>query len=307
MEIGIFGRPEDDQVKILKKRLKQKGKKPVIINFKDFPTNVHMYFSEKEIILDGKNLLDMHSFYIRQLGYFWPVPHIKMNKQEWIKYYKKYQDLLINERENISFKHSMIRMLNMEKPVINPYDSFFYHRMKPYQFYLYHKQGLPVPPFFTGSGQSIQQQFTLSDKVYKPIAGGEEVVMAEDFLKKNSAIVKKRSVLYQDYIEGDNIRMFATEQEFIGAAKLIHGPQVDSRVEQLGLERVDLPQEIIEIGMKAMSLLGMKFSGIDFIVTKENEYFILECNPSPMFYVFEEISKIKVSDKLANYLISIRN
>ena len=306
MEIGIFGRPEDDQVKILKKRIKQKGKKPVVINFRDFPTNVKMYFTEKEIVLHGKNLLDMHSFYIRQLGYFWPVPHIKMNKSEWIKYHNKYQELLINERENISFKHSMIRMLNFEKPVINPYDSFFYHRVKPYQFYLFYKNGLPVPSFVTGSNSSIKDVFDISDMVYKPIAGGAEVVMANDFLKKNEDIVKKRSVVYQDYIKGDNVRMFATEDGVIGAAKLICGPQVDSRVEPADLEVVNLPDDVIEIGLKAMSLLGMKFSGIDFIVTKDDEYFILECNPSPMFYVFEEISKIKVSEKLTEYLISVK-
>jgi len=37
--------------------------------------------------------------------------------------------------------------------------------------------------------------------------------------------------------------------------------------------------------------------------TKKSEYYLLECNPSPMFYGFEYMTKIPVSKKLAEYLI----
>jgi len=303
MEIGIFGLPDDDQVKILKKRIENKGGKPLIINFKEFPTNVKMYFDEEKIILNGKNLLDMHSFYIRQLGYFWPVPQIKLTMEQWVKYYGKYNDLLFSEREHLSFKHSMIRMLDKEKLVVNPYDSFIYHRMKPYQFYLFHKNGLPVPSFVAGGAKELIEKYDLTKMVYKPLGGGAEVIMAEEFVEKNKENIEKRVVLFQDYIEGDNIRVFALENELIGAAKLVHGPQVDSRVEQLALEIVKIPEDVKEITLKALHILGMKFSGVDFMRTKDGNYYLLECNPSPMFYVFEMISGIKVSEKLAEYLI----
>ncbi|RLF51550.1 MAG: hypothetical protein DRN11_02585 [Thermoplasmata archaeon] len=303
MEFGIFGSLQDDQVRILKKRLEDKNCKVTVIDFKEFPSKVRIYFNEEKIIFEGKNLFDMNGFYVRQLGYFWPVPHIKLTKEQWMKYYERYNDLLLNERENLSFKHSMIRILNYEKLVVNPYDSFMYHRMKPYQYYLFHKHNLPIPPFFAGDAHHITEKCNVANMVYKPLAGGAEVIMANDFLKKNKEIIEKRAVLFQEYIKGENIRVFLAEDEFIGAGKILQGPQVDSRAEQYGVEVVDLPEDIKEIAFKALEIVGMKFSGVDFMLSKDGEYYLLECNPSPMFYVFEQWSGIKVSEKLAEYLI----
>jgi len=301
--MGIFGMEEDEQVKLLKQRLEEKNCNVTIINFKEFPAKVNMYFDENKIIFEDKNLLDMDAFYIRQLGYFWPVPRIKLTKEQWIKYYDRYNDLLINERENISFKHSMIRMLNCEKPVINPYDSFMFHRMKPYQYYLFSKHGLPVPSFLAGGAKYIAKKCDVSKMVYKPIAGGAEVVMAEEFLKEKEEEADKRAALFQEYIKGVNVRVFAVEDEFIGGAKIIQGPEVDSRVRQFGVEVVEVPEEVQDIAFKALKIVGMKFSGIDFMLSEKGEYYLLECNPSPMFYVFEMASGIPVSEKLAEYLI----
>lgn len=303
MNIGIFGSPKDDQVRILKQRIEEKGKKATVIYFRDFPANVNMHFTGKNITLDDTNLLDMHAFYIRQLGYFWPVPQIELTKSQWMDYYQRYNDLLVNERENLSFKHSMIRMLDQEKLVVNPYDSFVFHRMKPYQFYLFHKHGLPVPDFAAGSASAIINSFELADKVAKPLGGGAEVLMARDWIAENEQALQTRAILFQEYIQGDNIRAFVVEDAFIGAARLIHGPQVDSRVEQKALEQIQLPDHVKETCFRAMELLDMKFSGIDFMRTPDGDYYILECNPSPMFYVFEQVSSIPVSSELAEYLI----
>ena len=303
LEIGIFGLSTDDEVKLIKKRIEQKGVKATVIDFHDFPANVSMYFDEKKIMLDGKNLLHMHAFYIRQLGYFWPVPQIELTKDQWEQYYGKYNNLLTNERENLSFKHSMIRMLDNEKFVVNPYDSFVFHRMKPYQFYLFQKHGLRIASFVSGSAKSIVKKYPVSSMVYKPLAGGAEVVMAQDFLKKAGGSLEKRAVLFQEQVKGDDIRVYALENEIIGSAKLLHGPQVDSRVEQLGVEVVTVPLEVKETALKAMELLGMKFSGIDFIRLQDGSYTLLECNPSPMFAGFEKMSKIPVSKKLVEYLM----
>jgi glutathione synthase/RimK-type ligase-like ATP-grasp enzyme len=99
--------------------------------------------------------------------------------------------------------------------------------------------------------------------------------------------------------------VFSTDEEFIGCAKEVNnGEHIDSRVDQSGGTKVvDIPDEVKETTIKAMQLLGMKFSGVDFIQSGD-EYFLLECNPSPMFYNFEYLSSIRVSDKLAEYLLN---
>jgi glutathione synthase/RimK-type ligase-like ATP-grasp enzyme len=241
------------------------------------------------------------TFYIRQLGYFWPIPQEELTKEEWIARYGKYWEYVTNERENLSLKHSMIRMLSREKFVVNPYDSFMYHRLKPLQLWLFKKNNLPVPDFVAGNEPSAVK---VGETICKALAGGihAELIDDKNFEDYKNMLVT-RPGLFQKYIKGKNIRAYVVGDSFLGAGELISGPQIDSRIEQKGVKVVEVPKEVKEVAIKAKELLGMHFSGIDFILSDKGEYYLLECNPSPMFYGFELITKIPVSQKLADFLV----
>lgn len=296
MRIGIFGCKEDDEVRLLSKRLKSKG---VNVNVIDFNTEAIDAHISNEVYYKNENLFDYGCFYIRQLGYFLPVPDIQMSIGTWIDYYFSYPELLSEEIETLSLKHSIVEILDKEKVVVNPYESFKYHRLKPYQFYLFKKRGLKVPDFVV-SGKDHDEHL-IGKMIRKPLSGGEDVTDALEYLNKNPEVNKP--LLMQDHIKGDVIRVFSTDEEFIGSAKQLNTKKhVDSRIDQDGVEVVSIPEEVKECTFKAMETLGMCFSGVDFIKS-EDEYFLLECNPSPMFHNFEYLSGIRVSEKLAKYLI----
>lgn len=92
--------------------------------------------------------MNIDVFYLRQLGYLFPIPPKEITKKEWNKKYKKYMDFVTNERETLSLKHSLIRMLDREKFVVNPYDSFMYHRLKPLQLYVFMKKQFASTKFY---------------------------------------------------------------------------------------------------------------------------------------------------------------
>jgi hypothetical protein len=298
MQVGIFGTNTDDEVTLLKKRLESKDVTVSVIDFSNQRLDVSIV--SKGILYNDKNLLDFDCFYIRQLGYFLPVPDIQMSIGTWIDYYFSYHELLSKEIETLSLKHSIVEMLNTEKLVVNPYESFKYHRLKPFQMYLFKKNGLKIPDFVVTEDP---RQYLIGKMVRKPLSGGEHVEDALCYLNDNPSIDKP--VLMQDYIKGDTLRVFSTDEEFIGCAKEVkNGEHIDSRVDQSGgIKVVDIPEEVKETTIKAMQLLGMKFSGVDFIESC-GEYFLIECNPSPMFYNFEYLSGIRVSEKLCEYLLS---
>jgi len=301
VEIGIIGQEKDEQVKLLKKRINEKGEKAVVINFRNFPKKKKLFLNEKKIVYDNVDLMNINAFYLRQLGYLFPIPPKEITKKEWNKKYNKYMDFVTNERENLSLKHSLIRMLDREKFVVNPYDSFNYHKLKPLQLYVFMKNNLPVPSFIAGNDLG---KIKKGKMIYKALGGGIHAQLVnKKFVNENKETFKERPGLFQEYVKGKNIRVYAVGDEVIGAGELISGPQVDSRIEQKAVKVVELPEEVKEITIKAKNLLGMHFSGVDFMRTKKNEYYILECNPSPMFYGFEYMTKIPVSGKLAEYLI----
>lgn len=299
--IGVFGQEQDEQVKLLKRRLEERGEKVYIINFRHFPKDKRVFINYEKVVFDGVDLMGIDVFYIRQLGYFWPIPQEELTIEEWISRYGKYWEYLTNERENLSLKHSMIRMLSKEKFVVNPYDSFMYHRLKPLQLWLFKKNNLPIPKFIAGNNSDVVE---VGKMIYKALAGGIHAELVDDdFFEEHKGLLRVRPGLFQEYIKGKNIRAYVVGEEFIGAGELVSGPQVDSRIEQRGVKVVDLPSEVKEIAIKAKNILGLHFSGIDFMLSNKGEYYLLECNPSPMFYGFELMTKIPISKKLADFLI----
>lgn len=300
--IGIFGVHEDPQVQLLKKRLAAEKIDAHIISFRGFPKTKTLTMTARKIMFGGVNLMDLDVFFIRQLGYLWPIPQQELTKREWAARYGRYMDYVTDERENISLKHSMIRMLGMEKFVVNPYESFIYHRLKAYELYMFKKNDLPVPDFIAGNDASAVKGKS-AKMIYKALAGGIHTQLADaDFFEETEELWARRAGLFQRYIKGTNIRAYAVGDEIIGAGELISGPQVDSRIEQKGVRVVELPGDIEQLALKAKNLLGMYFSGIDFMYSK-GRYHLLECNPSPMFYGFEHMTKIPVSKRLARFLV----
>jgi hypothetical protein len=110
-------------------------------------------------------------------------------------------------------------------------------------------------------------------------------------------------VLFQQFIDGINIRVHVID-EYIYPI-VIFSDSIDYRYENNinKFEETKIPN-IIEKDCVAISKhLGLRFAGVDLLLTKDNEYFVLEVNPSPGYSYFEEQVNSKfISEKLVEVL-----
>lgn len=79
---------------------------------------------------------------------------------------------------------------------------------------------------------------------------------------------------------------------------------VDFRDDQKpDIKPLEIPSELKEEAKTLANALHLLWSGIDFRMTPEGEYYYLEANPSPMFMGFERYSGLPLTELLLNLLI----
>jgi glutathione synthase/RimK-type ligase-like ATP-grasp enzyme len=68
-------------------------------------------------------------------------------------------------------------------------------------------------------------------------------------------------------------------------------------------ERYDLPEEITAKCLLFLQSMGLSFGCFDFIVTPDNRYVFLECNPNGQWLWIEQETGMKISEAIADFLI----
>ena len=71
---------------------------------------------------------------------------------------------------------------------------------------------------------------------------------------------------------------------------------------QTELKAIELPDELSERCVRLSQALGLAFSGIDLIITPDNQAYCLEVNPSPAFNYYETSTGQPIAQAVAQYL-----
>lgn len=137
----------------------------------------------------------------------------------------------------------------------------------------------------------------------KPIAGGEYTIK----IKKEKQLRKyfkehSQPVCLQEFIEGDCIRTFVIGDICYSTIIFSKGSdfRVDDDAEYYGIELGEcLNTTAVEITEK----LGMHWTAIDWIRSKDGQFYFLEANFSPMFANYETLAMQPISQKIANYIL----
>lgn len=297
MNIGIFGNPVDKQIENVKKYLIDKGAKVKIFNL----TKSKIEFRDTRIICDDVDILKYDTFYIRQIGYGIPKFLIQTNISEWVSHYNDYLEYIIAEKEKMVMKLTLIKILSDTKFVVNPYESQFYQLLKIYQSYLLSKYGLPIPDWFCTNVCEPIYDYNNTKLIHKPLTSGQLVdIVNKDWLTQWTGT----PLIFQNYIDGTPLRAIMIGDEIVGCCEIIRkNKKVDVRNTPIKLHRVSLPADVKEKIIYGGKILGLYFSAVD-MMKRNNEYYILEYNPSPQFYFMERDAKIHISEKLAEFLIN---
>ncbi len=308
MRIAIIGAENELHTLHMKGVLKKRGEEVLIIDTVAFPQDATLSLIDNKVKYQGNFIDDIKSFYARSVFYSHPpydLEEVKEGKP--INLDGWYSDYAA-ETERQSLLSSWIRSLSLQgKQVVNPIESFDLHYIKAYQLSLLRNNGIPVPEtLVTNNPQAVIEFQEKFDKIiYKPVAGGAECkeLLVRDLNKERLNLLHNAPVMFQEYIEGENIRVYIIDKEVVSAG-IIYTKEIDYRGHEEGIEKIKLPDDIANMCIKAMHLCGMKFTGVDLKRKRDGEFVLLECNPSPMFIGFQMQIGDHIDERLADYLTS---
>ena len=173
--------------------------------------------------------------------------------------------------------------------VINTPSSASSNNSKPYQLSRAERLGFNIPESIILANVSCPD--FENPTIYKSVGGIRSIVteaIDNDVNKEISC-----PVLFQEKIIGANIRVHLSDNHIF--ALKITSEEVDYRYTESPNKylTIQLPEEIVCKCIELKNNLGLRFTGIDFMLTPDNEYYFLEANTSPAFTHFEEYMETK--------------
>lgn len=136
----------------------------------------------------------------------------------------------------------------------------------------------------------------------KPIAGGAYTLkitkkkQLRQYFEEHS-----HPVCLQEFIEGPSIRTFVIGDKVYSTIIYADGPdfRIDDNASYLP---VSIPRGLENTAIQITKELGMHWTAIDWIC-RDDKYYFLEANFSPMFACHEELTNQPISQEIANYIL----
>lgn len=301
--VGLIGEERETHTHYVAREISRQGGVPLILNSspnQPFPLTL----SPDGFEYKGIPLHEVESFFLRVL--FIPTPAFDTKAIEGFLAEEGYV-AYASERERYAAWLSFLKILSLKgKRVINPIDTLLLHFAKPYQLSLLEGSDLPIPrTLVTGNPEQVKAWASQHPLIYKPVAGGALVhrLTEEDLKEDRLSALEHAPVLFQEYVEGEDLRVFVLNGRVIGSFR-ITGEGVDYREGKTTVEPIHTSQELEELSIKAASATGLLFTGIDWKRKKNGDLVILECNPAPMFMGFDQVAKNRIVTQLVAELLA---
>jgi glutathione synthase/RimK-type ligase-like ATP-grasp enzyme len=296
----ITGSPQDPQAKRVAKAIRSLGAEAVYLNSESFPDRVKMSIEDGVLRIGSKRYRKPSSVYLR--GF-----HAHALPEDYEQEMRdRPKGLMAQMDEKLAFLSSA--MLTYEAqgvPVVNGPWANAQHSNKPYQLALLKDAGLRVPAWIATNEPTAVRRFVKKHgaTVYKPLSGGATVRAVEerDLSPDRLSALQYAPVLFQKRIDGISVRAYVVGNKVVAAAEL-HSTELDYRRKEDAVVATNVSAEERRMVVAAAKACDMRFSGVDFIRGARKPY-LLECNPSPMFAVFEDKTGLSVSEPFARYLV----
>lgn len=300
MVILILGGRQDPQARRVTSEVRARGGHVLRCDTARFPERGHLSIQDGELRFGRRVFPEPRSVYLRGLASHPLTPDF----QEDLK--TRPQGLIAQCEEKRAMLGSLVLTLQRRGVrIVNDLDANAQHSFKPYQLELLRSRKVPVPRWLASNDPKAVRGFVrrVGEAVYKPLSGGATVhlVQEDDLSDDRLSALSLAPVLFQEYVEGESIRAFVVGRHIVASAE-IHSPEVDYRLEEHDVTPVRLRSDEQSMVIAAARACGMAFAAVDLIRTREKTW-ILECNPSPMFYVFERKTGSDVAGPLARFLM----
>jgi hypothetical protein len=299
--VVVLGTQDDPQVQRVQHEVRQRKGRVALIDTGDFPERLTLSMNERSLLCDGKPLpQNVASVYVRALGINPRAPRYNADLK------KRPHGLLAQMDECLALLASCILALKRRGvPIVNDLETNAQHSRKPFQLAVLKNAGLPVPRFLASNNPEEVKAFvrTVQRAVYKPLAGGATVraVRRSDLTRVRLEMLQAAPVLFQQRVDGVSVRAYVVGGRCVAAAE-IHSNELDYRRHEEAVVPARLSAQETRACVAAARACGMQFTGVD-LIRGRGRFHILECNPSPMFAVFEDKCGADVAGPLAKLLL----
>ena len=204
--------------------------------------------------------------------------------------------------ENAALRSSFLEAL--ESAGCRMYNSIrFFMVEKPLLLFKMASVGVPVPDsLFTRSPDEFRgfaRKFPQA--ILKPVTEGyARRLKAEDL--RNAGRVSRAPVTLNRFVEGRDARLYVCDGEVVSGSwsePLKKGDLGNSP--QREFELAPSPK-MKKAAIRAASVCGLRFSGVDLRIGEDGEFVILECNSMPSFIHVESQVGTPISDHVASAL-----
>lgn len=304
MNIGLIGNAADPCIQRLCSMIESRRATPFLVDSSRFPEQTCLSLASWGMTANGRSIEEVKVWHVR--GIYTSFPVFKMEDGEYALF-KDWRAKYLAGREEYSMISSWIRLLSLwGHAVINPIESFDYHFLKPLHIESLRRQGFPLPQTLVTNDPEQLKAFAEAHArvIYKPVSGGAycHELQPEDLAPERLELLRNAPVIFQERIEGQNIRAVVVGDSVVSAA-LIHSQAVDYRGNEEGFESVSLPGWVETMCVKAAHASRMRFAGIDLIRSSRG-YTLLECNPTPVYLGIEQLLGHAISEALVDMFIN---
>ncbi|MFT5701124.1 MAG: glutathione synthase/RimK-type ligase-like ATP-grasp enzyme [Desulforhopalus sp.] len=139
--------------------------------------------------------------------------------------------------------------------------------------------------------------------IYKSCSGERSIVteLDEETLATRASNLALCPVLFQQYIEGTDIRVHVVGSEIFATA--IVSKTTDYRYDSdTTWSAVDFSGKYASACIALSQALGLELAGIDLRITPSGDIYCFEVNPSPAFSVYENATGQPIANAIAKYL-----
>lgn len=171
------------------------------------------------------------------------------------------------------------------------------------------RHGLPNIPFCVPANTSEAKNFLLEHDriIVKPLKGsksqGIRLVSNEGELSK----VDLNNCILEKFIKGQEVRFLVVDGEVRAVHQKVYKNEINEpdTVQRVSLKKEAWDNQLVNVAVKSATVMGLRFTAVDFIVTKENHAYILEINSAPGIERFQEPSEGPMLDIMRIYLEQI--
>ncbi len=180
------------------------------------------------------------------------------------------------------------------------------------QIQLLQTAGIPMPRTCITSSSEAARLFVeqVGKAVCKPLPGGSYCRKVTPELLDAMDQNLNEPVIFQEEIEGEDIRVNMLEGNILSAHKILKPDGIldyrtasDYSNGEAQYEEVSIPEAVRAFCDQAMRILGLRFSGIDLRMNGDT-FTLIECNSMPAYLDIELKTGSPITAEIVNYFLN---